>query len=76
MNIKMIKIEEIKTSVCPICGGANQCASAADLNAKSCWCVNKNFPEGIFELVPEKLIRKTCICKNCLKKYKEDKNIV
>lgn len=67
---KKQKGKSLNTSICPLCGEPNQCAMAADLNAKSCWCEAVEFPEGLLALIPEKAIRKSCVCKKCLEKYK------
>jgi hypothetical protein len=41
----------------------------------NCWCDTEEFPNGIFELVPTESIRKHCICKKCLAKYREEGKI-
>ncbi len=40
-----------------------------------CWCFTEQFPNEIFELVPEESRRKRCICKKCLNKYREEQKI-
>ncbi|QTD41782.1 cysteine-rich CWC family protein [Sporosarcina sp. Te-1] len=60
--------------ICPLCQGPNQCCNGQDKSLGSCWCTEESFPEGIFALVPEEEIRKTCICKACLEKYKRASN--
>jgi hypothetical protein len=50
---------------CPICGKHNNCGN------HSCWCSKEVFPSGIFDLVPVNQLRKSCICKECLDKFKE-----
>jgi hypothetical protein len=62
---------ELSNKNCPICGKENECMTGAgELN--NCWCSIEEFPNGIFELVPEESRRKHCICKNCLDKFKEE----
>ncbi|QGQ48688.1 cysteine-rich CWC family protein [Metabacillus sediminilitoris] len=50
---------------CPICSKGNNCGY------HSCWCTKEYFPKEIFELVPDNQLRKSCICKECLDKFKE-----
>ena len=42
----------------------------------NCWCDTEGvFPNGIFELVPTESIRKNCICKKCVNKYRDEAKI-
>ncbi|MBI0579056.1 cysteine-rich CWC family protein [Neobacillus cucumis] len=59
---------------CPICGEENKCMSGSGEHG-NCWCDLEVFPNEILELVPAESLRKHCICKNCLDKYKEDHKI-
>ena len=59
----------INTAICPLCGEPNLCAVAADPNATECWCESEIFPEELLAKVPDKAVRKTCICQNCLRDY-------
>ena len=61
----------LSTSTCPLCGGPNQCAVAADPNATECWCEGEDFPEELLAQIPEEAVRKTCVCQSCLNAYKE-----
>lgn len=61
----------METKYCPICGEENKCMGSLAEHG-NCWCDQEEFPSGIFELVPEQSIRKQCICKKCLEKYKEE----
>ena len=65
------KHRPIDTAICPLCGEPNQCAVAADPNASECWCESVIFPEELLAKVPENVVRKTCICQNCLRDYQE-----
>ncbi|MCH6266906.1 MULTISPECIES: cysteine-rich CWC family protein [Neobacillus] len=56
---------------CPICGEANGCMSGAGEHG-NCWCDAEVFPNEILELVPAESIRKDCICKKCLDKFREE----
>ncbi|WP_096199881.1 cysteine-rich CWC family protein [Bacillus sp. FJAT-45350] len=58
---------EVNSKSCPLCGSSNDCSKA-----EGCWCNDEKFPKEILELVPPEHRRKTCICKNCLEKFKEN----
>ena len=64
-----------KTATCPLCGRPNQCALAADPNATKCWCDSVEFPHELLAKIPENAVRKTCVCKKCLKEYQESLNL-
>lgn len=59
----------MKKTVCPLCGGDNQCCHNQSDRPTSCWCNQRSFPEGIFDLLPEEMKGKQCICESCLNKY-------
>ena len=61
--------------LCPICHGPNHCCNNQDNSMGSCWCTEKTFPEGVFLLVPEEEIRRTCICQTCLDNYIRDEEM-
>ncbi|KAB7705649.1 hypothetical protein F9802_14075 [Bacillus aerolatus] len=56
---------------CPICSKSNNCCNSIDKSLGICWCSQEFFPKEIFELVPPEQLRKTCICKDCLDRFKE-----
>jgi len=56
-------------AACPLCGGDNRCGNLA--GKPSCWCSTELFPQEIFAQVPPELLRKACICPNCLTRFKE-----
>lgn len=56
---------------CPLCGGPNLCAVAADPNATKCWCGSVEFPHELLAQIPEDAVRKTCVCQKCLAKFQE-----
>lgn len=66
-----LKIDFVEN--CPICGKNNNCCHGKEKSLGECWCTNEFFPEAIFNLVPPKQLRKTCICKNCLNEFKQKK---
>lgn len=70
MDIEMSP--KIDTAVCPLCGKPNDCAVAADPNATECWCEDVEFPQELFDQVPENAFRKVCICRACLERYNGD----
>lgn len=59
---------EISAKKCPICNKENKCGN--ELGTSTCWCSTESFPEGIYQLVPEELRNKACICKDCLEEYR------
>lgn len=61
-----MKLEENKN--CPFCGKPNGC-QAGD---PGCWCNTESVPQGLRALVPEHLVMKTCICRDCVRSYKAD----
>ena len=71
----------IDSSLCPLCGGANECARVAgsDMGCTSnkgeCWCQNVDvvFPDTLLKQVPAKSVNKTCICRSCLRAHTTDK---
>lgn len=64
----------IAEKICPICHKTNHCGEASGSGDK-CWCATEIFPQEIFELVPEELRNKVCICKECLERFKQGKRI-
>ena len=62
-------------AICPLCGGPNYCAMAANPAAEVCWCEGVEFPPELLAQIPENAVRKTCVCKNCLDQYLETINL-
>ncbi|MCL6452706.1 MAG: cysteine-rich CWC family protein [Alicyclobacillus sp.] len=58
------------TSTCPLCGNDNHCGNVAGKPHGTCWCDEEFFPKEIFENVPLGGPQRSCICKNCLDKFK------
>lgn len=54
---------------CPICQADNRCGNLSG-SKEPCWCSKEFFPSDIFNLVPADQLRKACICKDCLEKFK------
>ncbi|MGA9174339.1 MAG: cysteine-rich CWC family protein [Thermoactinomyces sp.] len=55
---------------CPICGQDNACGNLSDRPHETCWCTDEIFPREIFALVPPEQLNKSCICRDCLEKFK------
>ncbi|HBI04364.1 MAG TPA: hypothetical protein DDY49_10105 [Paenibacillaceae bacterium] len=55
-----------------MCGNDNQCGNEAGKPHGTCWCDTAGFPEGIFQLIPDEQRGKSCICPDCLNKYKKE----
>jgi hypothetical protein len=52
--------------VCPLCGGANQCAIADSGEAFSaCWCFKVPVSKQALAEVPADQIYKACLCPRC-----------
>ena len=65
----------LNVATCPLYGGPNACALAADPNAIECWCESEEFPRELLAKVPGYAVRRACICQNCLEKYREPSNL-
>ncbi|MFA9492211.1 MAG: cysteine-rich CWC family protein [Anaerolineales bacterium] len=68
---KLSDRKETNTAKCPLCGGPNECALAADPNATECWCDSLTIPRELLAQIPEDAVRKTCVCHNCLTQFQE-----
>ena len=66
----------VEASKCPLCGGPNQCALAADPAATECWCDGEKFPRELLAQIPAQAVRKACICQKCLARYRETKEAI
>jgi len=53
-------------NVCPLCGGANQCAPAKSGSLETpCWCRDVKFDPALLARVPESQRNESCICPRC-----------
>lgn len=53
-------------NLCPLCGGANECAMAAGQGeANSCWCWSISVAVATLERVPEAARAIACVCRRC-----------
>jgi len=48
---------------CPLCGGANECGSAA--GKSTCWCYSATIAPEVLARVPEDQRNINCICRAC-----------
>ncbi|WAH39716.1 cysteine-rich CWC family protein [Alicyclobacillus fastidiosus] len=62
------------SNVCPLCGMDNHCGNVAGKPHGTCWCDKEVFPKEIFEKRPLNQSEKSCICQNCLDKFKQSIN--
>jgi len=67
---------DLDNSICPLCGGPNQCALAVDRNADECWCDKVEFPKELLAQIPDGAVRKTCVCQTCLINFQETLNSI
>jgi len=68
---KISEKRTLNTTTCPLCGGPNQCALAANPAATECWCDSVTFPRELLAQIPENAVRKTCVCQKCLARFQE-----
>jgi hypothetical protein len=52
----------LSNTICPLCGGANQCApaSAGTLDVE-CWCTQATISRDALARVPAELVDKACL---------------
>jgi prepilin-type N-terminal cleavage/methylation domain-containing protein/prepilin-type processing-associated H-X9-DG protein len=63
-------------AVCPLCGetnGCQRCTPAADQGA--CWCARVEIPAELLARVPAALRNRACICRKCVEKFHQGKNL-
>ena len=65
-------IDQVDTTLCPICNRPNNCGKVDKTKGDLCWCAYETFPPEIFKQVTDDKINKTCICKNCLNQFKKE----
>lgn len=59
-------LQALPTTLCPLCGGANECvpASTGRLDVE-CWCSKTAISATALARVPAELINKACLCPRC-----------
>jgi hypothetical protein len=56
----------VEPNLCPLCGGANECAVAADQrDVHGCWCWAASFAAATLEQLPEAARGSACVCRRC-----------
>ena len=54
------------TSICPLCGGGNDCAmTQVDAGKSECWCMSARIGPDLLAKIPEPLRGVACICPRC-----------
>lgn len=61
--------QEIDRSLCPLCGGENDCKAAKGEGHAGCWCMAAKIPKGLLERIPPEQRGKACVCKRCVEDY-------
>ena len=61
---------ETENKNCPLYKVENYCNNVRGESQSACWCMKEGFPDEIFTQLPEKQIKKSCICKSCLEKFR------
>ncbi|GAB2460043.1 MAG: cysteine-rich CWC family protein [Comamonas sp.] len=62
-------------SLCPLCGGDNQCAMAQGLPPEQCWCMAATIPpEALAAIAPEQRGQQ-CICTACAQRYLHENSL-
>ncbi len=59
-------MQALPNHICPLCGGANQCAPAqAGSLDVTCWCTTAPVSKAALARVPAHLVNKACLCPRC-----------
>lgn len=62
----MTPLQALPNNLCPLCGGANQCAPAqAGRLDVECWCTRAAVSREALARVPEALVNRACLCPRC-----------
>jgi prepilin-type N-terminal cleavage/methylation domain-containing protein len=71
----MIPSKFFNPAACPLCGAANDCQLCSPVAYKGqCWCVREEIPAELLARVPENVRNRACICRVCVKKFREGKS--
>ncbi|HEV2692821.1 MAG TPA: cysteine-rich CWC family protein [Verrucomicrobiae bacterium] len=61
-------------SLCPLCGGLNDCQMCSVAIYKGpCWCMKVKIPEELIAQLPAESRNRTCICRACVMKFHRSK---
>ncbi|KPC49161.1 cysteine-rich CWC family protein [Amantichitinum ursilacus] len=55
----------IEAGICPLCGGSNQCAMAAQQAASGCWCMQADIAPAALAAIPSAALDRACLCPRC-----------
>ena len=65
----MLDLDKLRATKCPLCGGDNQCALAAQPSGAAepatCWCFTATIPAAVLASIPEADRGVRCICPAC-----------
>lgn len=62
----MTQATALPALVCPLCGGANQCAPASSGTLDvPCWCTKATIDREALARVPKAFVDKACLCPRC-----------
>ncbi len=66
MDLQLDAMDALSDSICPLCGGANQCKPALTGRLDvECWCTKAFMDAEALSRVPEHLVNKACLCPRC-----------
>lgn len=59
-------MKPLATTLCPLCGGANQCtpANTGKFDGE-CWCTRATISPEALKRVPKDQVDKACLCPRC-----------
>lgn len=59
-------MKPLANQLCPLCGGANQCAPAsAGQFEVECWCARVRISQAALDRLPPDQVDKACLCPGC-----------
>ena len=62
--------DEPNASICPLCGGRNNCALAVSAESgEPCWCESLKIPEGVLQQIPLEARNKSGVCREGLERH-------
>jgi hypothetical protein len=65
MSTNSDKVEHA-ASICPLCGGRNDCRMAAGAqDVSGCWCGQATIPQHVLDRIPEAQRGLACVCAKC-----------
>lgn len=68
-------LQALPNTLCPLCGGANECvpASTGRLDVE-CWCSKTTISAEALAHVPAEQINKACLCPRCAAGFTPSEN--